>query len=94
MDLTTYIREGHFEREVKEMTYNTKYHNLIYHASGRKDPTVIKEFQKSVIDWIATIKSYSSVKKSSALHSSDDKIDFHTLLPPHKDTWPLFCVFQ
>jgi hypothetical protein len=99
MDLTTFIKEGHFEREVAEMSYNTKYHNLIYHACGRRDINAVKEFQRSVVEWISpallvlspegtipTIKNYSSEKKSDASHSSDDKIDFHTLLSPHKDT--------
>lgn len=86
MDLSSYIREGHFERDVKEMTHSTKYHNLIFHACGRRDINAIKEFQTSVIEWLPTIRSYTPVKKSDASHSSDGKTDFHTLLSYHKDT--------
>jgi hypothetical protein len=85
MDLTTYIKEGHFEREVRAMTHDTKYHNLIYHASGRSDINAVKEFQRSVIEWLPTIKNYASVKKSDASHSADDTTGFHTLQSLRKD---------
>ena len=85
MDLTTYIRDGHFEREVKEMSHDTKYHALIYHAVGRKDINAIKEFQRSVVEWLPTIRSYTPVKKSDASHSSDGTTSFHTLQSLRKD---------
>lgn len=80
MDLTTYIQDGHFEREVEEMSHNTKYHNLIYHASGRYDINAVKDFQRSVIQWLPTIKNYSD-KKSEASGTTG----FHTLQSLRKD---------
>jgi hypothetical protein len=66
MDLTTYLREGHFQREIETlMDYPQKW-ELIYHVSGKRDITLVKEFQhKMLVEWIPSIKNYeSSVRKS------------------------------
>ena len=66
MDLTTYLREGHFKREIETLMYYPQKWELIYHASGNRDINLVKEFQqKMLVEWIPSITHYeSSVRKS------------------------------
>jgi hypothetical protein len=49
MDLSTYLLQSNFKKDIEDITADTKYHNLIYHASGGlKDPQVIINFQNAI----------------------------------------------
>ena len=69
MDLTTYLCEGHFEREMETLMEHPEKHGLIYLAhGGKKDINLVKEFQqKMLVEYIPTIKTYASARKSDVV---------------------------
>ena len=61
MDLTSYLKEGHFQRDVETLLepHNKWKWELLYHASGKRDPNIITEFQqKMLVEWIPTIRGF------------------------------------
>ena len=75
MDLTTYLRDGHFEREIQTLMEHPEKHGLIYLASGGvKDINLVKEFQqKMLLDYIPTLKASFGDKYGGVENGSDGK---------------------
>lgn len=93
MDLTTYIREGHFRLEIETLLDNPSKWPLIYYASGRvdKNENLIREFRhRTLVEFFPTLQSYSppSASKSHDAGYGDATPWTSTTPLPHTHTLP------